>query len=110
MGSGNEDGGFGIEEAPERRTVEVVPVQVRDVNVIWLKVLNKRPGSRWVVPPGPPVAAADQPRVDDDGTILSFDQEPCVAKDGELHRHLPLREQESSLPRREVAREISCCG
>lgn len=48
-------------EPPKGRAMKVVPVHVREVNKIWLERLNKAIWNGWVIPPGAPIAGADEP-------------------------------------------------
>ena len=73
-------------DAAHRREVEVIEVVVREVHEVGLEHLGRGIGHRRVVPPRPPVARSEQPRVDQDRGPAGLDAQAAVPDDGELHR------------------------
>ena len=63
----------------------MVPVQVRQVDVIGVQILDERGGRFGKIPPASPVARADQPRIGNDPNTIMLHAETSVAQYRKLH-------------------------
>ena len=72
-------------EASQRWAMKVVPMEMGQINEIGSKSLDQLSRGRRIIPPGPPVTTAHEPRIDQDGAIACFHEKPCMADDRKFH-------------------------
>ena len=77
------------EQPLERGAVEMVPVQVREIDIIGLQVLDELGWRFGKIPPASPVARTDQPRIGNDPHAVVVHAQAGVAEYRELHTRNP---------------------
>ena len=65
--------------------MKMIPMQMRQVNIIRLYTIQKLAFDLRKVPPTPPITRPDQPRIEQDRTPLILHQKTRMAENSELH-------------------------
>ena len=76
---GNDDRDRRRKQFFQRRSVEMIPMQMGQVDVIRLQIGNEIGRRLREIPPAAPIAGADQPRVGNDANAIVFNANAGMA-------------------------------
>jgi hypothetical protein len=84
----DEDSGPSV-ELGKRRVVKMIPVEMREVDVVERRELRGIPGDRGEMPPAPKVGRTCDPRIHQDPSIFGLAEETGMAQHLYAHRISP---------------------
>ncbi len=85
-----DDLGGGVEERLQRRSVEMIPMQVGQINIGGRNILYQRRVGLGKIPPTSPIARAEQPRIADHADAVVLNVQPRMTQDGKFQAMRPI--------------------